>query len=52
MTADSPTADDDGMVDEQAPVTACETRPGRVVFTVADNPNAWIASDLAITPAR
>ena len=52
MSANSPTADDDGRGKEPAPVTACETRPGRFVFTVADNADAWIASDLAMTPER
>lgn len=52
MPVNPPTADDDGTSEELVPVTACETRPGRVVFTVADNPDAWIASDLAMTPER
>ncbi|HKL28016.1 MAG TPA: hypothetical protein VJ898_01995 [Natrialbaceae archaeon] len=52
MSVDSPTADEDASVDEPAPVTACETRPGRFVFTIADNSDAWIASDLAMTPER
>jgi len=52
MSVNFPTADDDGRSEELAPVTACETRPGRVVFTVPDNADAWIASDLAMTPER
>jgi len=52
MSVPIPTADEDGTVDEPAPVTVCETRPGRFVFTVADNADAWIASDLATTPER
>ena len=52
MSLPAPAADDDRESDERAPVTACETRPGRVVFTVADNPDAWIASDLVTTPER
>jgi hypothetical protein len=51
MSVPIPSADDDRS-DEPTPVTVCETRPGRFVFTVADNADAWIASDLATTPER
>ncbi|GAA0678963.1 hypothetical protein ACFQDG_10430 [Natronoarchaeum mannanilyticum] len=33
-------------------VTACETCPGKTVFTERDNSDAWIATDLAVTPER
>jgi len=33
-------------------VTACETRPGRLVFTEEDNTDAWIATDLAVDVER
>lgn len=33
-------------------VTACETRPGRVVFTEEENTDAWIATDLAVDIER
>jgi len=33
-------------------VTACETRPGRVVFTESDNSDAWIATDLTVDLER
>lgn len=33
-------------------VTACETRPGRLVFTEDDNTDAWIATDLAVDVER
>lgn len=42
---------DDVDVADDAPtrlVSACETRPGRVVFTAADNTDAWIATDLTV----
>lgn len=32
------------------PVTAHETRPGRLVFTEAGNSDGWIATDLAVEP--
>lgn len=31
-------------------ITSCETRPGRVVFTHSDDADAWIATDLVVTP--
>jgi len=37
-------------VDDGPQVTAHESRPGRVVFTEADNCDAWIASDLTVDP--
>jgi hypothetical protein len=33
-------------------VTACETCPGRLVFTDEDNTDAWIATDLAVDVER
>jgi len=33
-------------------VSACETRPGRVVFTEEDNTDAWIATDLTVDIRR
>lgn len=51
MPDSSPTADDDA-ADDSVPVMAFETRPGRVVFTVADSADAWIASDLTVSPER
>ena len=38
--------------DPDVAVTACETRPGRLVFTEEDNTDAWIATDLAIDVER
>jgi len=52
MSRSSPSADENDAVEESTRVTACETRPGRVVFTVADNSDAWIASNLTVTPER
>jgi len=37
---------------EETLVTACETRPGRVVFTESDNSDAWIATDLTVDLER
>jgi len=37
---------------EETLVTACETRPGRTVFTEADNSDAWIATDLTVELER
>lgn len=33
-------------------VMACETRPGRVVFTEEENSDAWIATDLSVEVER
>ncbi|WP_162991503.1 hypothetical protein [Halostella salina] len=38
--------------EEETLVTACETRPGRTVFTEADNSDAWIATDLTVDLER
>ncbi len=38
--------------DVETRVTACETRPGRVVFTEEDNSDAWIATDLTVDLKR
>ncbi len=35
---------------ERRPVRAHETRPGRTVFTEADNSDGWIATDLTVEP--
>lgn len=42
---DEPDSADDDPVGR---VSVCETRPGRVVFTESDNPDAWIATDLTV----
>ncbi|MFB6218395.1 MAG: hypothetical protein ABEH77_04310 [Halobacteriaceae archaeon] len=35
--------------EDAAPRVAChESRPGRAVFTEEGNPDAWIATDLAV----
>jgi hypothetical protein len=49
-----PTLDDeyDADDDQHVSVVACETRPGRVVFTEDDNTDAWIATDLTIDVER
>jgi len=40
-------AEPEGADGDDAPrVRAHESRPGRTVFTEADNPDAWIATDL------
>ena len=44
-----PPQEDDGS-HEQDRVTVHETRPGRHVFALAGNSDAWIATDLAVTP--
>jgi len=45
--------DPDGRrADADVVVTACETRPGRVVFTEEDNSDAWIATDLTVDLER
>lgn len=33
-------------------VAACETCPGKTVFTEQGNSDAWIATDLAVSPER
>jgi len=33
-------------------VAACETCPGKTVFTERDNSDAWIATDLTVAPER
>lgn len=38
--------------EESPAVSACETCPGRVVFTENDNPDGWIATDLTVTLTR
>lgn len=35
---------------ERRPVSAHETRPGRIVFTEDDNSDGWIATDLTVDP--
>ena len=37
---------------EETLVTACETSPGRTVFTESDNSDAWIATDLTVDIER
>jgi hypothetical protein len=52
---ENPSGDADVARDREEPdveVTACETRPGRVVFTEADNTDAWIATDLTVDVDR
>lgn len=34
--------------DDTPPVRSHESCPGRTVFTEADNPDGWIATDLAV----
>lgn len=38
--------------DPDVTVTACETRPGRLVFTEENSTDAWIATDLAVEIER
>lgn len=39
--------------DESEPtITACETSPGRIVFTEEDNTEAWIATDVTVDVER
>jgi len=38
--------------DESPRVSACETRPGRTVFTEESNEDAWIATDLTVDVRR
>ena len=33
-------------------VAACETSPGNTVFTEQGNSDAWIATDLTVSPER
>ena len=33
-------------------VSACETSPGRTVFTEKGNSDAWIATDLTVSPSQ
>jgi len=33
-------------------VAACETCPGKTVFTERGNSDAWIATDLTVSPER
>lgn len=52
---DPTTRRSDGEEDDDDPaagVKACETRPGRVVFTAEDNDDAWIATDLTVDVER
>ncbi len=46
------TDDSDAEADPETAVTACETCPGRLVFTEEDNTDAWIATDLAVDVRR
>ena len=40
----------DAIENEDAPrVAACETSPGRTVFSEDSNEDAWIATDLTVT---
>ena len=40
-------------VEEDTPrVSACETRPGRTVFSEASSEDAWIATDLTVDVRR
>lgn len=43
-------SDVDASIEADRPVTAHETRPGRVVFTEAGNSDGWIATDLTVEP--
>lgn len=45
-------AGDHDVTDEEPRVRACETRPGRTVFTEDDNSDAWIATDLTVEVER
>jgi hypothetical protein len=47
-TSQSDTGDDEGV----PCVAACETRPGRTVFTEDSSEDAWIATDLTVTVRR
>lgn len=38
--------------DERPLVCSCETSPGKTVFTVRDNPDGWIATDLTVDVER
>lgn len=44
--------DGDADGDPGAGIFACETRPGRVVFTEDDSTDAWIATDLTVEVER
>lgn len=44
--------DRDGDEDPGVGIFACETRPGRVVFTGDDSTDAWIATDLTVEVER
>lgn len=37
-------------VPDERPVSAHETRPGRIVFTEDGNSDGWIATDLTVEP--
>lgn len=46
-------ADEREAPSEDSPmVEACETSPGRVVFTESGNTDGWIATDLTVTLSR
>lgn len=46
---DAPRDPDD---ESDVAVSACETRPGRVVFTEEGNSDGWIATDLTVEVER
>lgn len=52
--ADSRPRNADGEADDEpsVAVSACETSPGRVVFTEEGNTDAWIATDLTVEVER
>jgi hypothetical protein len=54
MDADASTRDTPETEEERADaeVRVHESRPGRVVFTEADNSDAWIATDLTVEPEQ
>ena len=37
---------------DESVVAACETSPGKTVFTEKGNTDAWIATDLTVSPER
>lgn len=46
----TPDAEETTQDPDERPVSAHETRPGRLVFTEAGNCDGWIATDLIVDP--
>ncbi len=48
----APSTDEPAEDEEMPRVSACETRPGRTVFSEESSEDAWIATDLTVDVRR